>query len=338
MSKNQLVQISLASVLTILSTSPSQAIDTADDAGVFGSITLAKQAREAVKAIKAGNYAEAANAYKSAIAMNHGIKEFYYGLLYAGQKIQAWDQVSLALEGIAEQDPAAKAHLAYEFGNCYTKTGRYQEAIPYLKAALKNADKDNTFVADKVKELIAMTAKPAPPVVKTPEQLKREREIAEELKRLNAPPPPLEKADENEVNIYKSKAGDNYLNAWLASEWIGVCEYRGYQAPKNQKILFHNPPTANFYWTEWIKGPPLNHHLPVKFKFYEYDGAPMPAGWTFGPDKMPKIGSKWIIFIPNAVPVEGGFDTYKGSFGRQEATDENLGKILAEKESHHGQQ
>ncbi len=52
---------------------------------------------------------------------------------------------------------------------------------------------------------------------------------------------------------------------------------------------------------------------------------------------MPAKGSKWIIFIPNAIVVPGGFDTYRGCYGRQEVNDDNLGEIYAIIEAHHGQ-
>ncbi len=64
----------------------------------------------------------------------------------------------------------------------------------------------------------------------------------------------------------------------------------------------------------------------------------MPKGWTFGPDKLPEPGSKWIIFIENAVPKRGAFETYHGSYGRQEANDENRNKIYKVIEDHRGQQ
>jgi tetratricopeptide (TPR) repeat protein len=324
----------LAAMVAVANCNPGWAVDPADDAGVFGSITVAKQAREGVKALKTGDYPAALIAYRSAIGLNHGVKEFYYGLLFAGQKVENWDQVTVALDNIAEQDPAAKQHLSYEYGNCYTKIGRYDEALPLLKAALRSPA-DGDFLTGKIKELVAMTAAPAPPVVKTPKQIEREKEIEDARKRAAAPPPPYVAIPGSDLNVDSRPIGSDYESAFLKSEWIGICEYRGYE--KKENILFNNPPTAQFYWTKCLKGPPLNHDMPVKFKFYEYDGQPKPAGWKFSEDKMPKKGSKWLIFIPNAVVVPGGFDTYRGSYGRQEATEDNLGTIYAIIEAHHGQ-
>jgi len=329
--------LSLSALLSLLLINPGQAIDPADDAGVFGSITVAKQARDALKALDAQDYHGAVNGYRAAIGMNQGVKDFYYGLLYAGQKVQAWDQVAAALDGIAEKDPAAREHLAFEYGNCYAKTGRYDEAVPLLKLALANMDRDNKYLVDKVKQLSTLTKTPAPPVVLTPEEIERNKEIEKQLALATARPPARPAVTVEKVRPTTSEKGSDYLNAFLGSEWIGLCEYRSYEQPKKHKILFNNPPIAIFHVVDCIKGPPLNKRLPVRFKFYEYDGVAKPAGWEFGPDKMPREGSKWIIFIENAVPIDGAFDTYKGSYGRQEATDDNLGRILAEKEAHHGQ-
>jgi tetratricopeptide (TPR) repeat protein len=326
----------LGTLVVLVSGGPSWAIDPADDVGVFGSISVAREAREGAKAIKSGDYGKALSAYNAAINLKSDIPEFYYGILYAGQKIDSWDQVNRALDAISEKDPAAKQHLNFEYGNCYTKTGRFDEAVPMLKAALAKKDVDNDFVDNKVKKLLAMTSAPAPPVILTPEQRKRLDERDAEAKAAALPPPKRPAIKPEDINPDNHKYGDNYLDAFLQSEWIGLCEYRGYQ--KKDHILFNSPPIANYHLVKWLKGPPLNKDMPIRYKFYEYDGAPKPDGWTFGPDKMPKIGSQWLIFVPQAVVREGAFDTYKGSYGRQEANDDNLGRILEIIESHHGQQ
>jgi tetratricopeptide (TPR) repeat protein len=101
----------------------------------LGSITVARQAREGVKALKTGDYTKALTAYRTAIGLRSDVPEFYYGIHFAGQKTEAWDQVTLALDAMGEQDLATKPHLAYEYGNCYTKSGRFDEAVPMLKVA-----------------------------------------------------------------------------------------------------------------------------------------------------------------------------------------------------------
>ena len=48
-------------------------------------------------------------------------------------------------------------------------------------------------------------------------------------------------------------------------------------------------------------------------------------------------GLLWLIFILNVIPLAGGFDTYKGEYGRQPATETNLGEVCRIIEAHHGQ-
>jgi hypothetical protein len=42
--------------------------------------------------------------------------------------------------------------------------------------------------------------------------------------------------------------------------------------------------------------------------------------WKFDESSLPKIGSKWILFIPEAVPESGRFVTFHGPVGRVECT------------------
>jgi hypothetical protein len=147
-------------------------------------------------------------------------------------------------------------------------------------------------------------------------------------------PPPRKVVKEEDVHAHTSKFGLTFLNAFQ-SESILVCEYLGYE---KGNITYFKPPRANFRIKEYLKGPPLNPSLPVRFEFHDVTGGTKPEGWKFDEaTMMPKKGSKWIIFIPNAVPIDGSFETYHGSFGRQEYTDENLDKILKIIEEHKGQ-
>ncbi len=112
------------------------------------------------------------------------------------------------------------------------------------------------------------------------------------------------------------------------SECILIAEYIGYD--KNTEVHFTHPPVANYRISKILKGPPLNKDLPLRYEFTDrINDTQAPAGWKFGPDKMPKKNSEWIIFIQNALPRDGAFDTYQGSYGRQPATEENLNKVYS---------
>jgi|GEM_PF-2380613 len=143
--------------------------------------------------------------------------------------------------------------------------------------------------------------------------------------RTNKPPG---KEDETERKVAEGQA---YEAAFSASEWIGECEYLGYE--KQSEISFDNPPIALYRWVKCFKGPPLQM-VPVKFEFEPNSEGKKPDGWKFGEHQMPQRHSHWIIFIPNAVPVQGSFRTYKGSFGRQEATKQNLDELMDVIEKH----
>jgi len=326
--------LTLASVAGLVQ--PARAIDAADDVGVFGSLTVARQARDAAKAMKSGDYPTACTLYRQAIASKGDFVDFYYGLLYCASKAGLWDQAQLALDGIADKDPEAKPHLSYEYGHCYTMQSRFDDAIPLLRDALAKVNADSSFLTNKVKVLQTKTDQKAPELI--PGTIGPDGKIVPEPPKdiVIAPPPKRVLVGADKLNPDQTDTGRDYENAFRQSEWIGICEYKTYE--KKDNIGFFNPPTAIFHVVKCLKGPPLNPTIPIKFKFYDHTGVPMPDGWKFGDDKMPKKGSQWIIFIPNAVPIAGqGFDTFKGDFGRQEANDENLGKIYAIIEAHHGQ-
>lgn len=108
------------------------------------------------------------------------------------------------------------------------------------------------------------------------------------------------------------------------SESIVMAEYLGYE---KGEIHFNNPPLANYHITKILKGPPLNKSIPIKYEFHDHSNPPAPKGWKFSDSDMPKKGSKWILFIKYAVPHNDMFETYEGSYGRQEASEENLNAV-----------
>ena len=314
---------------------PALALDQADDVGVFGSVTLSRLARDAAKSMKNKDWPTAVTQYKQSIAQKGDFNLFYYGLLYCALNNNDWSSASSALDGIVEKEPDAKPHLNYEFGHVYTNNNRFDEAVPLLKAALVKANTDYNYLGNKVRELQTKTDEKAPELVAGT--------IGPDGKLIPVYVPPavlvvpkrdLIGADQLNPDTIKT-VGADYENAFRMSEWIGICEYKNYE--KKDGLGFYNPPTANYSRLECLKGPPLATSLPVHFKFYDVAGAKPPDGWKFGDDKMPTKGSKWIIFIPNAVPVNGAFDTYKGDYGRQPATEENVGEIRRIIEAHHGQ-
>ncbi len=288
-----------------------------DTVGSTGSITITRHANEAAKAFAAQNYKKARDEYRIAIGLAPETLEFYYGLYDVCVHSGEWDQVAFALDKIFTIDPSKKQSLLAQYGEALFRMGRYDEAVPVLKQALKEADlpapKISLVVpapmpeAEKPKETTegpahngASTGIPVPQVV--------------------IPPRPV--VSEGTINQFKL----TFENA-SHSECIVIADYVGYQ--ENSENSFFHPPIAKYRITKILKGPPLNRDLPIRYEFTNRIDNSVPKGWKFGEDKMPKKGSQWLIFIRNAVPRDDAFDTYQGAYGRQPADEENLNKIYS---------
>ena len=320
----------LAIMATLAFSVPVTAMETGDDAGQFGSITVTKLAREGLKAAQRQDWVTATAKYQKAVSQNVKAPELYYGLLQAASKARNWTEAHAALEAIFAEDATAKAHLQGEYGQSLAGVGRHEEAIPILNKALTTIDADSAFLNEK---LTAMAIKIEKPGEKPDIDMSKVHYYEPTAKQVI---PERDVVKQSEVSE-KSKYTLSYDNLHHYSEFIAICTYEGYE--KERDIAFFRPPIAIFHIDEILHGPPLNKRLPIRYEFHDKVGTPtMPAGWTFGPDKMPKPGSKWLIFIENAVPKRGAFETYHGSYGRQEANDENKNKIYAVLEAHRGQQ
>lgn len=184
--------------------------------------------------------------------------------------------------------------------------------VPVLKQALKEAD----LPAPKISLVV-----PAPAPEPVDEKSTDQKPAVPVPVPTPPPPPPRHVMSSKEVNQFAL----SFENA-THSECILIAEYLNYD--KNAEVHFTHPPIANYRITKILKGPPLNKDLPVRYEFTDrINDIQTPQGWTFGPDKMPAKGSKWIIFIKNAVPRDDAFDTYQGAYGRQPATEENLNRV-----------
>lgn len=312
---------------------PGWAVDSlGEDAGQFGSITVTKLARDGLKAAQRGDWATALQKYSKATTQGVKAPELHYGLYQAASKANDWNQAYAALEAIFAEDPEAKSHLQGEYGQALTGVGRYEEAVPILKKALLTMDADTAFLNGKI---AAMNTKIEKPGEKPNIDPKDYKFIDKDYV---APIPTRELIKGEDVRVDKSKIALSYENAFSYSEFIGICTFKGWEHDRGEGTTFYHPPIAIFNIDQNLKGPPLNRRLPIRFEFHNKTGDAMPKDWKFGPDKMPKVGSQWIIFIENAVPMRGAFETYHGLFGRQEATEENKNKLYEIQEKHRGQQ
>lgn len=307
---------------------PAIALENPDDAGLFNSITVTRLAREALKSANRGDWPGALSNYNKALNQGVDSPNLYYGQYRAAARANDWVTACAALDNLFAKVPEDKAHLLTEYGQALANANRFEEAIPVLKSALKTVDADAAYLDTKCRELAEYTLKEAPKkdIVMQPYREVTKQEVV----------PTRELVHAEDVREDKSKFALSYANAF-ESEFIGICTYEGYV--KESTTTFFRPPSAKFHIDEILKGPPLNRDILIRYEFHDKTGEPsIPAGWKFGPDKLPKVGSKWIIFIKNAVPINGYFETFHGSYGRQEATEDNLNKIYAIIEAHRGQQ
>lgn len=300
------------------------------------SVTLMKYVGKAQEAMRAGRNQEARDEFRKAIGLAPKTPEYYIGLSDACYAMKEYDQVAFALQKVIELNPAMKDECSGEYGEALFHLGRYDEAIPYLKAGLRYIDSP----AAKARRT-AIAAAPPISVPSTPPA--SVLSAAASTQPRDTKPIPL--ATENpasaegwhsiatkhhEVDINKA---NQTLAGAIRCEGIVIAEYQGYE--KSDNINFFHPPKAKFRITKILKGPPLNKDLPVRYEFKERSSTSgAPAGWKFSDDKMPAKGSPWIIFLEWCTPRDGMFDTYEGSFGRLPADDENLNKVYAELEKH----
>jgi hypothetical protein len=125
----------------------------------------------------------------------------------------------------------------------------------------------------------------------------------------------------------------------LVGEYLGV--YRDFKLGKAWKtpITYSSPPTVFYRLIQVLKGPPLSRtgfvtpisrKIAIKYDFDEGDGD-QPKDWKFDESMLPKFGSKWILFIPDAERhgYPRAFETFHGSAGRQEFTDATIERVRA---------
>lgn len=204
--------------------------------------------------------------------------------------------------------------------------------MPVLKLALASPDTDGNFLDQKIRALLTKTAKVVihESIPLTPAQLNA-------LAAKEAPPsvPTRIIACPGISSVEKSAAAKSFENAFSYSEVIAICTYENYE--KSDAISFFHPPRAHFRIDEILKGPKLNKEMPVRFEFHDKTATEKPEGWTFSESMMPKKGSKWLIFSEAGIPTNGSFETFRGNYGRMEATPDNLDSIYRVIHLHQGQ-
>jgi tetratricopeptide (TPR) repeat protein len=321
-----LVIIPMSMTLSLASPYGASAALDSDDVGIYGSVMVTRLAREGAISMKKGAWGEAQGAYVKLIGMAPKQEDFYFGMYQASKSMQQWDQCMRALSELFDINPEYKEKMALEYGETLYHMNRYDEAEVWLKKALANVTQES-FVEQKLKRLIAKSIVEKELVV---------GKIAQPKYEVIAPVAPRVEVKPEEVHAHTSKTGLNLENAYSQSEGIFVATFKNYEKV-GDAITYFRPPLAHFHIEEYMKGPPLNANIPIRFEFHDKIGESKPEGWKFTEEMMPKKGSKWILYIPNCVPIDGMFETYHGKFGIQEYTDDNYDKIMRILELHKGQ-
>jgi tetratricopeptide (TPR) repeat protein len=284
----------------------------------WGSQNIAVRANQAAQALKDKKYSAAISHFRALIGLDRNNEDFYLGLYVASDKSENYGQAVMALEELFDRKPELKATYAREFVDALKKAERESSEI---KAAEKLVKKDApTGLAEKkVEELTEKSLY---------------EEVYVEPKKLE--PVKRKELDASQVHIEKSRLALTYETAFAQCENIVVAEFNSYD--KGKPITYYTPPKANYRIVEYLKGAPFNKALPIKYEFHEkIVGEEKPKDWKFDEAKMmPQKGSKWILFIPNAVPLDGMLETFHGSYGRQAYNEENNDKILKIIQEHRG--
>lgn len=285
----------------------------------WGDANVAVRAGGAAEALKEGNYDAAINNFRALVGLDPKNPEFHIGLYHSAAKAGNWGQAYLGLEELFELKADYKKQFAKQFAEVLRENGDDAEAKEYDKMVTKTSGDATAYIDKMMAEFIDKSL------------FEKEKAKLKEAYK----PPERDAIDEDAVHIHKSKYGLTYENMFARSESIVIAEYKKFES--DGTISFFHPPKAIYRIQDYLKGPPLNPYLPVRYEFCNKIGEEKPDGWKFDKALMPKPGSKWIIFIYNGVPIDGMFETYHGAFGRQEFSEENYDKIMRIIELHKGQ-
>lgn len=290
----------------------------AEKTELWGSETIAVRANLAAQALKDKKYQSAISHYRALIGLDRNNEDFYLGLYVASDKGDQPGQAVMALEELFDKKPELKETYAKEFVDALKKANR---EAPEVKAAEKlvKSDSPDNLAEKKVDELVDKSLY---------EEIYVEPKKLEPVKRVEL--------DADDVHLEKTRKALTYETAFAQSENIVVAEFVGYD--KHKPITYYTPPKAHYKITEYLKGAPFNKALPIKYEFHDkIVGEEKPADWKFDEVAlMPKKGSKWIMFIPTAVPLDGMLETFHGKYGRQEFNEANYDEIQRIIQEHRG--
>lgn len=303
-------------------TSPTFAEGVTGDIGT--SVTVTGHANKAAEYWEKADYIRARDEFRQVISYVPTSVESYEGLMNCCEKTKEWPQVAFACEKIFDLSTERKKFYEYDYGVALYNMNRFDLAMPHLKAALATAD----IPPPPFKPIQLKLDQGSGNVIKAPEIIKKHDVGLPPVQAFGSTPVDIAEIASTHVITSGSSVDttklQNFDNA-IRSEFICIAEYKGYD--KTDDIRFNSPPATHWHVDKILKGPPLGSSLPLRYDFHTPELKEPPAGWKFDDSKLPKIGSKWIIFIEFGVAERGLYNTYLGSYGRQPATEENLNTL-----------
>lgn len=106
--------------------------------------------------------------------------------------------------------------------------------------------------------------------------------------------------------------------------FIAIVEYTGYKL--EGKVDYFSGPIGEYKIIRLLKGANLPEVLDVRYDFSDGSACIAEAGWKFTEDLMPEKGSRWILFLDQDTQMKY-WTTYRGSFGRWDASPENIQEV-----------
>jgi len=127
--------------------------------------------------------------------------------------------------------------------------------------------------------------------------------------------------------IAKPKDAPTLEGAINRCETVVIAKYKGYENPyaELEDINYFTGPIATYEIIGYIKGNPLPREIEVGYCFDDGNSAEKPKNWAFNESLMPEKDSTWILMLEKS--PTGELTTYRGSYGRLEATERNIKKI-----------
>jgi hypothetical protein len=108
------------------------------------------------------------------------------------------------------------------------------------------------------------------------------------------------------------------------SPLIAIVEYTGYKL--EGKVDYFSGPIGKYKIIRLLKGANVPEVLDVRYDFSDGSACIAEAGWRFTEDLMPEKGSRWILFLDKDSQMKYR-TTYRGSFGRWDASPENIQEV-----------